>query len=110
MPAARQWFGLVGGPIAWGLEILLVVYVSPECARREGILIAGTIVLALVAVAACVVSYGIWHRAEDTPADLSGGSGRSTFFAVGGFYIGAISVFVILAVVLSTLILGKNCS
>jgi hypothetical protein len=87
-----------------------VVYASQDCARREGILIAGTIVFGLVAMAACIMSYGVWRRAEDTPADLSGGSGRDTFFAVGGFYIGVISLFVILTVVVSTLILGKNCS
>jgi len=103
-------FGVVGGPVAWILEILLVVYASQACAARELELIIGTVVISLLAVAACAVCWRIWREGDDGSGEGGGRSDRTVFMAVGGLDIGGISLFVILTVVVSALLLGNKCS
>jgi hypothetical protein len=100
------WFGLLGGPLAWVLEMFLVYYTSGNCSARTTLLIAGTIVAALVAIAAGAVSWRISQEAEQAGTALAG---RVEFYATGGIYISILSLLVVLMVLLTAVILGSSC-
>jgi hypothetical protein len=101
------WFGILGGPIAWGAEVILVFVTSRNCKGNLGTLITGTILLILVAVASFVAALLVWRQTERTPSESAE---RVGFYATGGMYIGAISIFVVVMAVVFAVGLGNRCT
>jgi hypothetical protein len=103
------WFGLLGGPTAWLLEIALVFYTSRNCSSRTVLLIAGSAVFAALAIAAGGVSWRLSSRAEALYEESVSGFERATFYATGGVYLSGLSLLVVLMVLMTALILGGSC-
>ena len=103
------WFGLLGGPLAWVLEILLVYYTSSNCVARTPLLIGGTVVAALLALGAGAVSWRISQQVDQSGVDAPALPDRLEFYATGGIYISLLSLLVVLMVLLTALILGSSC-
>jgi menaquinol-cytochrome c reductase iron-sulfur subunit len=84
------WFGVLGGPVAWGLH-LLVSYLLATLACIAGLdgmrVMIGALTgcLALVALGATAVAFGTWrHTGAGTRTDIGGSAGRSAFLAIAG--------------------------
>lgn len=109
-PSTRSpllWFGILGGPVAWGVEIILVFVTSRNCKGNLGELITGTLILILVAVASFIAALLIWLQVQRTPSESAE---RVGFYATGGMYIGGISIFVVVMAVVFALGLGNSCT
>ncbi len=85
------WFGVLGGPIAWSLHLIIsYLLVRPVC--WDGGLIALHIIslgLVLTALAAAAVSWRQWRSVrESADADMHGTGGRVGFMALFGILSG----------------------
>ncbi|MBW3634144.1 MAG: hypothetical protein KY456_14055 [Chloroflexi bacterium] len=87
------WFGVLGGPIAWSLHLVIsYLLVRPVC-WDGGILALHLISLGLVltALAAAAVSWRQWRSARDSAdADMHGTGSRVGFMAVFGILSGVL--------------------
>lgn len=101
------WFGILGGPIAWGAEVILVFVTSRNCKGNLEPLITGTLLLILLASASFAASLLVWREAQRTPTESAE---RVGFYATGGMFIGAISGFVVLMAMVFALGLGNRCT
>jgi prepilin signal peptidase PulO-like enzyme (type II secretory pathway) len=89
--------------------MLLVFFASRACIGRTTILIVGTIVAALIAVASGAVAWRLARQVEQLPAESPVVAERLGFYANGGVYVSGLSVLVILMVLVTAIILGSSC-
>ena len=93
------WFGVLGGPIAWvGHLAISYELVSLACVTGLTILFhLTTIVTALVALAAAIVSFLAWQiSGAEAETDVGGIRGRTAFMALAGIYMGLLFFGIIL--------------
>ncbi len=104
------WFGLLGGHIAWSLQLLVGYYlVSLACAGGfAGAQVLGvgafdlliwllTLVAALVALGAGVIAWKSWRRTGvGGHLETGGPAGRSGFMALAGVLLDGLFVLIIL--------------
>lgn len=78
------WFGILGGPIAWSLHLLICYpLVRPICQYGDILVLhAISLGLALTAVAAGVVAWRRWHGNREQ--DVAGDGSRENFMALYG--------------------------
>jgi hypothetical protein len=106
------WFGVLAPPLAWAVQLFLDYYLS-SLACNPGftwvrwfssstftvLIIVVTLLLALIALAAGIVSWRIWRRqGVEVQETVAGAAGRLPFMALGGM---AMSGLFLLLIVLS---------
>lgn len=99
------WFGTLGGPIAWGFQVLIgselpELACSPGSAGPavggvgvESILVALDVTCALVAVLAALVAWRCWRRTGGGDESVGG---RARWMAVAGIFTSVLSLVVII--------------
>lgn len=116
------WLGILGGPIAFGLDRLAgAVLLSGRCVRTAGdtilfgltpeqeIMAAITILCALSAAAAGVLCWHIWRRTRWSSEERSGESLLAIpFWALGGVFISG--VFFVATVLTGGLAIGLSAT
>jgi hypothetical protein len=96
---ARLWFGLLAGPIAWSLHLLVsYALVSVVCATGLMILLhLVALVTALVALAAGVVAWRCWQATgAREPASRRGRVSRRAWMAFSGVVLSGLFLLSIL--------------
>jgi hypothetical protein len=103
-----QWLAVVGPPVAaFAQQQLAYYFVSSACARRLPILLHLPAIVMLAFIAAAIMySWREWTRERDRPAGDNGQVGSARFFALLGLAMGGISIVVLLAQWLPTLIVS----
>jgi hypothetical protein len=109
------WFGILAGPAAWGLQVLLgygveEIACSPasQSERLVGIstvtwIVVVHIVLTAVTTAALLVSFVCWRR---TAAGDSSPGSRAGWMATAGIMVSALFLVVILSGFMPSIFLG----
>lgn len=93
------WFGMLAGPIAWSVRLLVSYPLVPVACARGGDLLLHLVTLAtaLVALAAGLVSWRRWRRAGETgQAGAGERRRRDRFMALFGVFSSGFFFLVIL--------------
>jgi hypothetical protein len=113
--SALLWFGILAGPIAWSVEIILGYGVEEiacsagsaseeiEGVGVEPIIVLVTLFLGAVAAAACLIAFGCLRRLR---ASRGGAGGRAEWMAIVGIATSAIFLVLILVNLFSVVFLG----
>lgn len=113
------WLGILGGPVAFALVRLAgIVLLRGPCARATSATIFGltssqdlmaaiTILCALIAAAAGLLSWHIWRQTGRPEEEQTvGGIGSTPFWALGGLFLSA--VFFVAIVLTGGLAIGLS--
>ncbi len=114
------WFGLLGGPLAWALQLVVNYYlVSISCALELRdfmileipgfalLMVLVTLLTLAVTLAAGAVAWWTWRRTGvGSQTDLSAADGRTHFLALGGLLLNGLFAVAILLAGLSNLFLS----
>ena len=94
------WFGLFGGLMAWMLHLAIgFALVYDSC--RTGFsqlrlwLVLITLLLALIALAATLVGYRLWHHTQTDQEEAGGAAGVQPFMGFVGAALSGLSLFII---------------
>ena len=94
------WFGVFGGPVAWGAHHLVTYMLAAWFLCDVGgrwALVGATLLAGAIAVAATVAAWRGWARTrKDTDADLHGTGGSDGFLGFLGVSLGLLSLVGIL--------------
>lgn len=90
------WFGVFGGPVAWGADHLvsygLAAWFLCDVGGRLALVVA-TLVAGAIAAAATVTAWRRWTRTrQDVDADLHGMGGSDGFLGYLGIALGLLSL------------------
>jgi hypothetical protein len=119
IPPARLWFGLLTGPILWGIVQQVGYFlVSQGCVwRMEPLTPTGAQIIAVIVAAvsaaitaiAGVVAYRDWRRVSEAPDPLEAhANGRIEFMALGGVFVSLVSLVGLIYFVI--LVIFLNCA
>jgi hypothetical protein len=106
---ARLWFGLLGGAVAWKLQLVVNYAVVPyACWHRVEILNhAASLATFLLALGAVWVAWGSWKAlGEEWGTEMGGPIGRSRFMALSGLALSAMFALMILGQWIPNLLLS----
>ena len=121
IPPLWLWLGALGGPIAFALDRLASIVLVSEGCGTGGSRILGlttsqmlvaiiTVVTALIAVAAGLVSWRIWrHTGRPEDETSVGNIARVPFWALGGLILSAIFLAAIVETGVTALAVSTAC-
>jgi hypothetical protein len=129
-PSPRQrpargwlWFGVVGGPVAWGIDYLLTSYTAVHACQSTGtgVLVMGLsaariaalcagIGTGLAALAAGLLMGQIWWQTRTPAEETTVPAMRWTpFWALGGLFLSMVSLIAIIVTTAAALVVSGNC-
>lgn len=112
--SAALWFGILAGPFAWGIQILigynLEEIVCSESSSSQDLLGIGVetvilwlhVILLAITIAGVVVSFSCWRRARAGDGSVGG---RAAWMAVSGMMVSILFLIVIASGFFPTLFL-----
>jgi len=116
------WFGALGGPLAFALDRLAgIVFVAGGCGGAshggsglglspQASMTAITVLTGLIAIAAGLLSWRIWHETGSREEEVSAGTIRTIpFWALGSIFLSAFFFVAIVVTGVIALEIGSTC-
>ena len=108
--SGRLWFGVLAGPVAWAVGLMVSYPLVPaSCAVESALpLVVATFLTAAVTAAGGIVAWGC-HRAlarRDAAGDLWRGLSRASLMATGGIALSALFFLTVIGHAVAMLLVG----